>query len=558
MALPTYRIASLNEHLVAGGPKRILALDGGGVRGILSLGFLEQIETLLRERHGGDPAFRLCHYYDLIAGTSTGSIIAALLAQGWSVAQVITLYQTLASRVFRPGWLRRGLLRPRYRRRDLARFLAQHLGPDCTLGDSQRLRTGLLIITKRHDTGKPWPIANNPRARYFNPRQGSTTIANRDYPLWQVVRASTAAPTFFAPEPLQISNPSHPDQQAEAGLFVDGGVSPHNNPALQAYLYATVDGYNLGWPADPDQLLIHSVGTGRLPSGHAPQGWLARQLAQISALQGITALRGLMDDCALLVETLMQGMGTCLTAPRQIDAELGTLSHHPLVATPRFSYARYDVKLFRDPQPRDRLDDEPLLTQLNLTASSLKPMQEMDNPEPCAQLLQLGRAAAALKVKPEHWPACFDLPPASGPITTAPVLMDSDGQQRWPYRKRVEKPVVAVQLNLETSGFHYRKWGGEQVCRPGDWIVNSDGRTYTVTAESFARTYRQVAPGLYDKHSTIWARVARSAGHVRTQEGKTDYVAGDYLVWNDPDGHDAYAIDRDTFEALYEQLPPTS
>ncbi|MFM7550941.1 MAG: patatin-like phospholipase family protein [Cyanobacteriota bacterium] len=75
-----YRAPTLAQHLAAGGPKRVLALDGGGVRGILTLGFLERIEWLLRQRHGGDPAFRLCDYFDLIAGTSTGSIIAALLA----------------------------------------------------------------------------------------------------------------------------------------------------------------------------------------------------------------------------------------------------------------------------------------------------------------------------------------------------------------------------------------------------------------------------------------------------------------------------------------------
>ena len=69
----------------APGPKRILALDGGGLRGIVSLAFLKRIEALLKERHGDDPDFRLCHYFDLIAGTSTGAIIAAGLAVGMSV-----------------------------------------------------------------------------------------------------------------------------------------------------------------------------------------------------------------------------------------------------------------------------------------------------------------------------------------------------------------------------------------------------------------------------------------------------------------------------------------
>ena len=77
--------SSLEARLSAKGPKRILALDGGGIRGAITLGFLEQIERTLAERHEREGImpkadFRLHHYFDLIGGTSTGSIIAALLA----------------------------------------------------------------------------------------------------------------------------------------------------------------------------------------------------------------------------------------------------------------------------------------------------------------------------------------------------------------------------------------------------------------------------------------------------------------------------------------------
>ena len=68
-----YRILTRDEHFSSKGPKRILALDGGGLRGILSLGILKHLEATLRARHGGDRGFRLCHYFDLIAGTSTGA-----------------------------------------------------------------------------------------------------------------------------------------------------------------------------------------------------------------------------------------------------------------------------------------------------------------------------------------------------------------------------------------------------------------------------------------------------------------------------------------------------
>jgi patatin-like phospholipase/acyl hydrolase len=58
------------------------------LRGILTLAILQRIETILRERHGGDPEFRPCHYFDLVAGTSTGAIIAATVSLGWSVEEI--------------------------------------------------------------------------------------------------------------------------------------------------------------------------------------------------------------------------------------------------------------------------------------------------------------------------------------------------------------------------------------------------------------------------------------------------------------------------------------
>jgi patatin-like phospholipase/acyl hydrolase len=116
------RAPSLEDHFAAGGPKPILALDGGGRRGILSQGFLQRIETLLREHLGIDAAFRLSHCFALIAGTSTGSIIAALLARGQSVEEVIQRYLELADQLFSPRWwnLFSGILHPRYNPRDLA------------------------------------------------------------------------------------------------------------------------------------------------------------------------------------------------------------------------------------------------------------------------------------------------------------------------------------------------------------------------------------------------------------------------------------------------------
>jgi hypothetical protein len=123
---------------------------------------------------------------------------------------------------------------------------------------------------------------------------------------------------------------------------------------------------------------------------------------------------------------------------------------------------------------------------------------------------------------------------------------------RFQYLKHTT--VIAVQLALETDGFSYRKWGGAQHCKAGDWIVDNHGDVYTVDAESFAKTYRKVRDGVYRKDTPVWAEVASAAGRIPTKEGFTEYRAGDYLVSNGPDGQDAYAIGAAAFEAQYEPV----
>lgn len=122
------------------------------------------------------------------------------------------------------------------------------------------------------------------------------------------------------------------------------------------------------------------------------------------------------------------------------------------------------------------------------------------------------------------------------------------------YRKRGDALVAAVQLNLETDGFRYRKWGGEQYCKAGDWLVDNQGECYTVDRESFAQTYSLVSPGVYRKTVAVWAEVATEAGTVATREGGSAYEPGDYLVYNNPDGSDVYAVAKTLFEKMYEAV----
>jgi hypothetical protein len=123
---------------------------------------------------------------------------------------------------------------------------------------------------------------------------------------------------------------------------------------------------------------------------------------------------------------------------------------------------------------------------------------------------------------------------------------------RQRFRRKPDQAVVAVQLALDTEGLVYRKWGHEQRAKAGDWLVDNAGDVYTIDADTFARTYRQVGKGAYVKSTPVWAERAAGAGSVATHEGRTDYAAGDWLVSNRQDGSDAYAVSAEKFEAMYE------
>jgi hypothetical protein len=393
MAVPH---VSRDQHLFGAGPKRILALDGGGVRGALTLSYLEQMETMLRQRAGGDPDFRLSDYFDLIGGTSTGSIIATGLALGFPVEKLQKLYRSLAATVFDKPPYRFGVLVPKFGRQPLIDALVEHF-EDRTLGHPD-LRTGLMIMTKRLDTGSPWPLHNNPRGKYFEERPNSRAIANKHFLLSEIVRASTAAPHYFEPERLHVGT----DQgQFIDGGFVDGGVSPFNNPSLQLVMLATLEGYRLQWPLGTDKLLVVSVGTGdgeeRLSADDV--------MDAASAKNAVRSLTALMTDCDALVQTMMQWLGESPTR-RVIDSEIGDLKNDTVAAQKWFSYVRYNVTL-----------DGPWLrkqVQFDITDADAAKLRAMDDPGNVTLLERVGAAAARVQLQPDHFPAAFDVSAAAG------------------------------------------------------------------------------------------------------------------------------------------------
>ena len=183
-----------------------------------------------------------------------------------------------------------------------------------------------------------------------------------------------------------------PDREPVKGEFVDGGVSPFNNPALQALMYATLEGYRIGWPTGPEKLLLVSVGTGAAD----PEV----KKASIAAQHAIMALLSLMQDCAMLQETMLQWMSSSPTA-REIDRDMGNLRNDLVAGAPLLSYLRFNVDLQKDSV--QRLD--PSMTDVRAIAS----LSEMDAPENMDVLHRLGKLAAERDVKDADFPSVFDL-----------------------------------------------------------------------------------------------------------------------------------------------------
>ena len=373
-------MSSRDRHLFGPAPKRMLTLDGGGVRGAISLGFLERLETVIEEIEGRPTL--LCDWFDLIGGTSTGAIIAGALALGYRAADVRKFYQSLGPRVFRRSFWRLAGFISKFDRRSLIAELDTILG-DRTLG-SDDIRTGLGVVAKRLDTGSCWVLTNNPRSKFWDTPADGSFIGNQHYLLSKLIRASAAAPHYFDPEMIEIVPNTAP------GMFIDGALTPHNNPSLQLFLYVALPQYGLSWPLGPENLTIVSIGTGSF----RPHVSL-KELAWIRPIgMAIRALGGQIAESSQLVLTLMSWLGDCSTA-WPINSELNDLAVVPApFGQPLFRFLRYDI----------RLEQGWLARELGLTIDerTLSRYELIDTPENIPAIYELGKQAAARQIKREH------------------------------------------------------------------------------------------------------------------------------------------------------------
>ena len=346
------------------------------MRGTLTLGFLEVLERVAAcERHGR-PDLRLCDYFDLIGGTSAGAILAAALGAGMDARTLVETSMRATPRIF--GRHKLAFWESVFDPEPFKSVLTEVFG-DRSLGD-EGLQTGLCITAKRADTRSTWPLLNHPLGKYYAKNQG---ILLRD-----AVYASAAAPYFFLPTEFEV-------KPGQRGAFVDGGVSMANNPALLLFLIATLQGFPFHWPKGEEQLLLVSVGTGT---------WhLVDSVDKVVRSKAWDWTREvplmLMQDASTQVQLLLQYLSRTPT-PWRIDSEVGDLTDDLLTAEPALSYLRYDTRL-----------ELPALQELGIHVSEkqLESLRSMSAKENCDLLLQIGRAAAQAQVRPDHFPAAFDI-----------------------------------------------------------------------------------------------------------------------------------------------------
>ena len=368
---------TLSERIRATGPKRILALDGGGIRGIVTLEILARIESLLREKSGGRDDFVLADYFDFIAGTSTGAIIGTALSLGMSVTDIRSFYLDTGKQMFEQASVLRRF-RYKYEDRQLSRKLHEVFGADTTLG-SDRLKTLVMAVMRNATTDSPWPVTNNPFAKF---NQRDLPGCNLNIPLWQLVRASTAAPVFFPPEVVPVGD--------EKFIFIDGALTTYNNPAFQAFLMATVEPYNLNWPTGEDQILVVSIGTGTNPKANADL-----QVSEMNLLYNSASLPLALMYAALNEQDfLCRVFGKCL-AGDPLDCEVGDLIGTKGPANPKlFTYLRYNAELtFKGLAELDLMDIQP------------EEVQKIDSVEHLDDLQRIGQAVAQQKVRIEDFAA---------------------------------------------------------------------------------------------------------------------------------------------------------
>lgn len=452
-------MSALADRFQQTGPKRILSLDGGGIRGVLTLGFLEKMESMLAKEND-DPNFRLYQYFDLIGGTSTGSIIASALAVGMKASEIKKQYFELGNKIFgqKTGFFQYLFKGIKYDNKPLETALKSFFG-NTVLGDQEKIKTGLCIFTKRAETFSTWAIHNHPHGKYFE--------ENKDWPLWQVIMASAAAPTYFLPMFLK-------DSSGEQGAFIDGGISMVNNPSLRLFLLASLKSYPFQWHLGKKNMLLVSLGTG---SSDARTDYKAYEKNNLMAWAAKMP-DFFMHDANQANQLIMQILSDSPTAIT-IDSEMGDLRGNPFLGYQALTYLRYNVML--DKKTLDALG-------FHFTEEQVATLGEMDNPKNLQHLADIGDHAAKKYMLEEHFQDFMDI----APIHQGENYFISFQPYDLPFQPFAKKdiPIGACRIDHD---FEIMTMEGLMRGKAGDYLIKGvKGEYYACDASVFHETYQKV------------------------------------------------------------------
>lgn len=354
-------------------PKRILSIDGGGIRGMIAVEVLAGIEASLRARLA-QPTLVLADHFDLVAGTSTGAIIATAISLGMSCDEIRSFYVDSGARMFEHAHFYERL-KYKYKDEQLSEQLREVFGADTLLGSS-KLRTLLLLVARNGNSDETWTLCNNPASPYNAPDHPTSHLK---LPLWQLVRASAAAPSFFPPEVVTLG-----EHQL---VFIDGSVSSYCNPAFHAAMYATSAPFGLCWETGPGRLELVSVGTGLAP--HRRSDLQARDVNLIYDATVLPA--SLILSSVIEQDLLCRLFGQCRYG-LPVDKLFGDMVGMPAPGGRNlFDYVRYNVELTATGLAALGLPDIPPET-----------VQLIDSVAHMDSLMRIGRAVAAQQVRIEH------------------------------------------------------------------------------------------------------------------------------------------------------------
>jgi hypothetical protein len=394
---------SVLERMNPSLPKRILSINGGYATA-MAFGYLERIERLLQVRYQ-EPDFRLSDYFDLISGQGSAAVVAADLATGKSVAQVLAMYKSLFTKRYAMSPLRWGAanfgclaaeslkhlpglkaswLRFPYPTRIDSKACAQALSDyfgDVTLG-SDAFRTGLAILTTQLDTGLPYFFFNHPQSGTL---EGSV-------PIHQVLLGAVASYPLLSPVLV--------DAGGKRVAIYEGAASMGFCPTLSVLSLASSKQYPFRWRLGEYSMYMVSVGAVPKALGRPPE-------------DVVTA--GPLDTIGLLFNAQNFGIEHTHRALLEVlstdDIEGATT-----LRIRTFTHKRYEI----DGTPET-------LAALGMPELPLNAMEHGDFAAPSVteQYLAIGHTAAERSVRAADFIAAFDVREASNVLSISAERQES-------------------------------------------------------------------------------------------------------------------------------------